>query len=176
MFTAINLSIFVCICLSFDETKVVQRLLCDRRCPRVEPDDRPLLDDDTLVRLLRLRPCVQVRVLPVVVGEQHLLQRHPRVGEIRLGVKTTTRYADSPHGNGEIKLTDTSTVAVYAKLRTPAQVARANRLNEELYGAMYKVTAVNYPARPYMRPALEAVKPMLPDFWATSVEPAVSAA
>ena len=103
-------------------------------------------------------------------------RRLGRVGEIRLGTRTTTRYADSPHGNGEIKITDTSTVAVYAKLRTPAQVARANRLNEELYGAMYKVTAVNYPARPYMRPALEAVKPMLPDFWATSVEPVVSAA
>jgi hypothetical protein len=91
------------------------------------------------------------------------------VGEIRLGQKTTTTYADSPHGSAEIKITDTSTVATYAKLRTLAQVARANRLNEELYGAMYKVTAVNYPARPYMRPALDAVKPMLPDFWGTSV-------
>jgi hypothetical protein len=34
---------------------------------------------------------------------------------------------------------------------------------------------VNYPARPYMRPALEVAKPSLPRFWATSMAaPAVA--
>jgi len=28
---------------------------------------------------------------------------------------------------------------------------------------------VNYPPRPFMRPALAAAKPVLPKFWATSV-------
>jgi hypothetical protein len=71
----------------------------------------------------------------------------------RLTTKTTTRFADSPHGRGETQVQDTSTVAVYARLRTPAQVARANRLNEELYGAMYAIKSVHYPPRAYMAPA-----------------------
>ncbi len=51
----------------------------------------------------------------------------------------------------------------YAKLRTAAQVRRANRLNEELYGPL-KARA-NYPKRPFMGPALKRVAPQLPEHW-----------
>jgi hypothetical protein len=55
----------------------------------------------------------------------------------------------------------------YARLRTADQAARANRLNEELYGpASYMAT---YPPRPYMGPALATVQPSLSRLWATSV-------
>ena len=56
---------------------------------------------------------------------------------------------------------------IYTKLKTDAQVERANRLNEELYGPMFKVVYVA--ARPYMGPALRRVQPELPRLWATSV-------
>ena len=56
---------------------------------------------------------------------------------------------------------------IYTKLKSAAQAARANRLNEELYGPMYKVVFIE--ARPYMRPALAKVRPELPRLWAASV-------
>lgn len=56
---------------------------------------------------------------------------------------------------------------IYTKLKTAAQVERANLLNEELYGPMFKVVYVA--ARPYMQPALRKVQPELPRLWAASV-------
>lgn len=49
---------------------------------------------------------------------------------------------------------------VYGKLRTPAQVRRANQLNEALYGP--SVLHSTYPPRPTMGPALAQVAPLLP--------------
>lgn len=54
---------------------------------------------------------------------------------------------------------------VYAKLRTPAQVDRANRINAELYPDVQ----ATYPARPYMAPALAKNVGRIPDAWKNSV-------
>jgi len=85
-------------------------------------------------------------------------------GEIRLGGRPcrTTRPVLDRHG---------ATVQVtYARLRTGAQVARANRLNEQLYGpALYMAT---YPPRPFMGPALADVEPGLARLWLQSVRAA----
>jgi len=59
---------------------------------------------------------------------------------------------------------------VYSRLRTAAQVARANRLNEQLYGPMYRIAT--YPSRAFMGPALAAAQPSLPKLWAASVRAA----
>jgi hypothetical protein len=91
------------------------------------------------------------------------------VGEIRLVTTARTVMADSPTGRDSVALQDTSTKAVYAHLRTPTQVRRSNELNEALYGPLWMLKPVNFPPRPYMRPALASAKPMLPKFWATSV-------
>jgi hypothetical protein len=108
-------------------------------------------------------------------GTRRLRNRRRRIrklggaGEIRLTTMSVTRYADSPTGRDAVALQDTSTKAVYAHLRTPAQVRRSNELNEALYGPLWMLKPVSFPPRPYMRPALAAAKPMLPKFWATSV-------
>ena len=85
-------------------------------------------------------------------------------GEIRIGGRAcrTTKPVQDRHG---------STVHVtYVRLRTAAQVARANDLNEALYGpASYMAT---YAPRPYMGPALAAVQPGLARMWLTSVRAA----
>ena len=85
-------------------------------------------------------------------------------GEIRVGGRAcrTTKPVQNRHGN---------TVQVtYTRLRSGAQVARANDLNEALYGpASYVAT---YPPRPYMAPALAAVEPGLARMWLTSVRAA----
>ena len=57
----------------------------------------------------------------------------------------------------------------FIKLRTPGQVARANRLNRLLYGPD-EIIVGNYPKRPLMGPALEKVKDRLPKLWGTSVK------
>jgi hypothetical protein len=68
-------------------------------------------------------------------------------------------------GGGEIDIRGGR--VIYTKLQTAAQVERANRLNEELYGPMFKVVFVAQ--RPFMGPALRKVQPELPRLWAASV-------
>lgn len=52
---------------------------------------------------------------------------------------------------------------VYVRLRTERQAARANRLNEQLYGPM-QYTA-RYDKRPFLLPALEQAGSRLPYMW-----------
>ena len=85
-------------------------------------------------------------------------------GEIRIGGRAcrTTKPVQNRHGN-MVQVT-------YVRLRSAAQVARANDLNEALYGpASYVAT---YLPRPYMGPALVAVEPALARLWLTSVRAA----
>ncbi|HOI57052.1 MAG TPA: hypothetical protein PLP01_17505, partial [Phycisphaerae bacterium] len=83
----------------------------------------------------------------------------------RAKVRNKRRRKRRVVGGGEIKISGGR--VIYTKLRTAAQAARANRLNEELYGPMYKVVFIE--ARPYMAPALAKVRPELPRLWASSV-------
>ncbi|HUU36419.1 MAG TPA: hypothetical protein VMW48_20280 [Vicinamibacterales bacterium] len=116
---------------------------------------------------VRLFSQVNVPALHEFGGRMVLRNRRRRTrkvgsgGEIRIGGRPcrTTRSTQARHGN---------TVQVtYARLRTGAQVARANDLNEQLYGpASYIAT---YPPRPFMAPVLAAVEPGLARLWLTSV-------
>lgn len=54
---------------------------------------------------------------------------------------------------------------IYTKLKTAAQVSRANSLNAELYPDVQ----ATYPARPYMAPALAKRLSLIPDAWKNSV-------
>jgi hypothetical protein len=82
-------------------------------------------------------------------------------GEIRIGGRPCRTTKPTVDRQG-------STVMVtYARLSTAAQVARANELNETLYGPAYYLAS--YSPRPFMGPALAAVQPSLPKFWAASV-------
>lgn len=56
----------------------------------------------------------------------------------------------------------------YAKLFTTAQVARAEKIETGLYGPMF-IGDAKYPARPYMRPALEVSRPHIAKFWQNAV-------
>jgi len=87
------------------------------------------------------------------------------VGEIRLGgrpARTTRSILCTTTGQ--------MAAATYAKLRTQAQADRANEINELLYGALWY--AANFPARPFMAPALAKAAPSIPKFWATSIKAA----
>ena len=84
----------------------------------------------------------------------------------RARVRNKQRRKRRMGGGGEIDIRGGR--VVYTKLQTAAQVERANRLNEELYGPTFKVVFVA--ARPYMGPALKKVQPELPRLWAASVK------
>ena len=55
---------------------------------------------------------------------------------------------------------------VYAKLRTEAQVRRANDINEELYGPTSKTPVIE--PRPFVGPAMTEAAPAFPELYATS--------
>ena len=55
---------------------------------------------------------------------------------------------------------------VYAKLRTDAQVQRANDINEELYGPTSKTPVIE--PRPFVAPAMTEAAPAFPELYATS--------
>jgi hypothetical protein len=100
----------------------------------------------------------------VVRNKRRRVRRVGCGGEIRVGGRAcrTTKPVVARQG---------ATVQVtYARLRTGAQVARANQLNEGLYGpASYMAT---YAPRPFMGPALAVAAPSLPKLWAASVRAA----
>lgn len=82
-------------------------------------------------------------------------------GELRIGgpsCATTHTRTPWPGYNGGKPVEVT-----YGRIRTAAQAARANELNENLYGpAMIEGTLA---PRPYMGPALVAAAPSLPSFY-----------
>jgi hypothetical protein len=104
----------------------------------------------------------------VLKAPQRRLRTLGSSGEIRIGgrVGMTTRAIFNRHG--------WVNHVTYAKLRSSAQVARANRLNEELFGPAGGATVyvASYAPRPFMGPALAEAAPSLPRFWATSVRAA----
>lgn len=72
-------------------------------------------------------------------------------------------------GSGPIKGTNRKD-AVYVKLRTALQVARAEQIAEKIY-PWTKGGVQRFPARPFMRPALMAGLPRLPKFWSNAIKP-----
>jgi hypothetical protein len=109
-------------------------------------------------------PAIVPRTLEMggtVAGRRNPLRRVRRVGdggEIRMdgpACRTTKRNRFGA-------------MVTYVKLQTPAQVDRANQLQEVLYGpAMIGPTSIA--ARPYMGPSLQENLPKLPPLWANSV-------
>lgn len=60
--------------------------------------------------------------------------------------------------------------AVYVKLRSALQVARAERVAKKIY-PWTRNGVMRFPARPYMRPALAAGLPKLSRFWNNAIKP-----
>ncbi|MCX5673928.1 MAG: hypothetical protein NTX87_02870 [Planctomycetota bacterium] len=100
----------------------------------------------------------------MVRNKRRRVRKIGSAGEIRIGgraCRTTKPVVDRQGATVQV---------TYARLRTGAQVARANELNEALYGpASYMAT---YAPRPFMGPALAVAAPSLPKFWAASVRAA----
>lgn len=59
----------------------------------------------------------------------------------------------------------------WIRIRTKSQAAHATRLYRRLMRNYPQKKSVFYPARPYMRPALELGRPRLSLFWKNSVKP-----
>ena len=94
-------------------------------------------------------------------NKRRRLRRIGSGGEIRIGgpISRTTKPTTDQDGN---------TVQVtYARIVTGAQVARANQLQEQLYGPAVKVVFIE--KRPFMGPALAKASPDVPRMWARSV-------
>jgi len=100
------------------------------------------------------------------LGRRRNPRRRTRVlggaGEIRIGgpASVNTKKANGIHG--KVRVT-------YGILKTQDQVARANRLNEEIYGPMTIGGKGPILARPYMHPAFQKEKPKLPQMWRDSL-------
>lgn len=114
-------------------------------------------------------PLGGVGVVPPVLeyGGSVPRRRNPRRHRRALGGDGEIR-TDGPSSRTTKKNRDGKLVT-YAKLQTPAQVDRANRLNEELYGPEF-INEGRIAARPYMGPALQQEMPNLPALWAGSVK------
>jgi len=126
----------------------------------------------------------------VVIGPERLSGRNrgeaPGIleygGGLR-GVKNTRRRLRHVGDSGEIAIGGPRSAATksvvdwkgrrrrvtYARLATSLQAARANRLNEELYGPA-RFSAARVEERPYMGPAFQKELPGLPGMWQDSVK------
>jgi hypothetical protein len=83
-------------------------------------------------------------------------------GEVRIGGKrsvTTKLTRKTLKGNVDV---------TYAKLTTPLMAARANQIQEQLYGPL-NIPSFEIEARPYMRPAFDVAEEKLPELWAGAV-------
>jgi len=100
----------------------------------------------------------------IVRNPRRIQRRLGRGGEVRIGGRPSRRTTAVLNRQGA------TVMVTYARLRTSTQVARANQLNEALYGPMYHMA--EYPPRPFMGPALAAARPSLPQFWRASVNAA----
>jgi len=108
-------------------------------------------------------PAIVPRVLELggtVSGRKNPLRRNHKIGdggEIRLDGRPGRTTKKNPFGK----------MVTYVRLQTQAQVDRANRLQEELYGPL-EIGPTSIAARPYMGPSLEENLPKLPELWATA--------
>jgi len=96
-----------------------------------------------------------------VKNQRRVIRKIGSAGEIRIGGRAGRTTKPTVDRRGHIVR------VTYARLRTAAQVSRANEINETLYGpAAYMA---RYEPRPFMGPALAAAEPSLPKLWAASV-------
>ena len=97
----------------------------------------------------------------MATGRKNPLRRIRRVGdggEIRLGGPACRTTKKNRFG----------ATVTYVRLTTAAQAARANELQEVLYGPL-TIGPASIAARPYMGPSLEENLPKLPSLWALCV-------
>jgi hypothetical protein len=59
---------------------------------------------------------------------------------------------------------------VWIKIRTKSQMRHSNRLYRRMNKKYGKMVRANYPARPYMRPALDLSRPKLSKFWRGTIK------
>ena len=91
-------------------------------------------------------------------NKRRALRKVGHGGEIAIGAAARWRGANTNADGIPV---------VYIKLRTQAQADRANRLNEQLYGPLYRIAYID--PRPFMGPALAQVQPSLSSLWANSI-------
>jgi hypothetical protein len=77
-------------------------------------------------------------------------------------------FSVGEYGPIRIKYRGFNTKFARIRLSTTAQASRATRLIEEENNRR-RAQVKNYPKRPFMKPALEANRSRLPQFWANSV-------
>ncbi len=82
-------------------------------------------------------------------------------GEIRIGGRQSRTTKTSRDWRGQVRQ------VTYAKLHQASQAARANELNEELYGP--SVIEGTRAPRPFMGPALERERPRIPELFRDSL-------
>ncbi len=95
-----------------------------------------------------------------IVNKRRKNRRVGDVGEIRIGLGGRHSRLAQNTLMGTIPVT-------YAALKTPAQAARANKLNADLYGRPSKT--VDIARRPYMGPALVKTAGVMTEMWRNSV-------
>lgn len=64
----------------------------------------------------------------------------------------------------------TGRTVYWIRIRTRTQQAHSNRLYRRMNRKYGKFVRANYPARPYMKPALDLSRPKLSSFWRNSVK------
>lgn len=133
----------------------------------------------------------------VLVGPMHVKGGLANVGRIHeFGGKRVIRAIDADKFDNGLKIGDDGPVTmrhirkkdsiirsdphrdpatgrkvVWIRLRTKTQAEHSTRLYRRMSRKYARKIAVNYPARPYMGPALERSAPKLSKFWHNSVKP-----
>ena len=92
-------------------------------------------------------------------NKRRILRKVGHGGEIAVGAQAAKYCSAKTNADGA--------PVVYIRLCTQAQADRANRLNEQLYGPLYRIAYIE--PRPFMGPALSQVQPSLPGLWANSI-------
>ena len=90
-----------------------------------------------------------------IFNRRRMVRKVGDSGEVKIGLGPSAKLTRDQYGR---------TVPVtYARLSTEAQAARANRIQEQIYGPEYR--DVTLTPRPYMAPALEKDSPNMPALW-----------
>ena len=96
-----------------------------------------------------------------IINRRRRVRKVGSVGEIRIGAGAKSVTAD--------KTLLGSVSVAYARLTSADQAARANRINEQLYGPMAGIMK-NIAARPFMIPAMHKTQKTMAKKWAKKVK------
>lgn len=102
----------------------------------------------------------------------HLWNDGPNVGEYGMLREKYLTHFDKQFGKAEIHRDPLTGQRVFwVRIRKPWHREISRRLYRRFMKKYARTTTANYPARPYMAPALKRALPKLADFWAGTVKP-----